>query len=58
MPAKSKVQAKAAGAALHEKRGGPPAKGAGHQMAHTMTEKELEHMAGTPHKGLPARKRR
>lgn len=56
MPAKSKVQARAAGAALREKRGGPKAKGAGHGMAQSMTETQLEHMASTPRKGLPKRK--
>ena len=56
-PAKSKVQQRAAGAALREKRGGPKANGAGHQMAQCMTETELKHLAGTSQKKLPARKK-
>ena len=59
MPAKSKAQQKAAGAALSAKRGETPKsalKGASGEMVKTMTEKELEDLASTPRKGLPDRK--
>lgn len=56
MPAKSKAQQKAAGAALAAKRGDEPKsslKGASKQMEETMTEKELEELAHTKRKGKP-----
>jgi hypothetical protein len=59
MPAVSKAQQKAAGAALAAKRGQAPKsrlKGASRDMFETMSEEELEHLAETPHKGLPDRK--
>lgn len=59
MPAKSKAQQKAAGAALSAKRGETPKKslkGASKSMAETMSEKELEELAQTKRKGLPDRK--
>jgi hypothetical protein len=59
MPATSKAQQKAAGAALAAKRGEVPKsklKGASRQMVESMTEKELDELASTKRKGLPARK--
>lgn len=56
MPAKSKAQQKAAGAALSAKRGDTPKrqlKGASKQMAESMTEKQLEEFASTKRKGKP-----
>jgi len=56
MPAKSKAQQKAAGAALSAKRGDAPKselKGASKSMVESMTEKELEEMASTSRKGKP-----
>lgn len=56
MPAKSKAQQKAAGAALSAKRGDTPKsqlKGASRQMAESMTEKQLEEFAATRRKGKP-----
>lgn len=56
MPAKSKAQQKAAGAALAAKRGDIKVKklvGASKQMYKSMSEKELEEFAETKHKGLP-----
>jgi hypothetical protein len=56
MPAKSKAQQKAAGAALSAKRGDTPKselKGASKSMASSMSEKELEKMASTKRKGKP-----
>lgn len=56
MPAKSKAQQKAAGAALSAKRGvtkKSALKGASKDMAESMTEKELEDMASTKRKGKP-----
>jgi hypothetical protein len=56
MPAKSKAQQEAAGAALSAKRGDTPKsklKGASKQMADSMTEKELDEMASTKRKGKP-----
>ena len=56
MPAKSGAQQKAAGAALSAKRGDTPKsklRGASKQMADSMSEKELEKMAGTKRKGKP-----
>lgn len=59
MPAKSKAQQKAAGAALAAKRGETKKsslKGASKSMEKSMTEKELEDFASTKRKGLPAKK--
>ena len=59
MPAKSKQQQKAAGAALAAKRGDMPKsklKGASKGMEDSMTEKELEDLAETKRKGLPKKK--
>lgn len=56
MPAKSKAQQKAAGAALSAKRGETPKsklKGASKQMADSMSEKQLHDMAATKRKGKP-----
>lgn len=60
MPATSKAQQKAAGAALAAKRGEIPKsrlRGASRQMVESMTEKELDELASTKRKKLPARKR-
>lgn len=59
MPARSKAQQKAAGAALSAKRGDTPKselKGASRDMAESMTEKQLEELASTRRKGLPQKK--
>ncbi|KOF14183.1 hypothetical protein AC244_28145 [Ensifer adhaerens] len=59
MPAKSKAQQKAAGAALAAKRGDmkkSELKGASRDMEKSMTEGELEELAETKHKKLPERK--
>jgi hypothetical protein len=56
MPAKSKAQQKAAGAALSAKRGDTPKsqlRGASKDMAGSMTEKQLEELASTARKGKP-----
>ena len=56
MPAKSKAQQMAAGAALSAKRGErskSSLKGPSKQMAQSMSEKELEKMAHTSRKGKP-----
>lgn len=56
MPAKSKAQQKAAGAALAAKRGEIKVSdlvGASKEMYHSMTEKELDELASTSHEGLP-----
>jgi hypothetical protein len=56
MPAKSKAQQKAAGAALSIKRGETPkskAREPSKHMAESMSEKELEKMAHTKRKGKP-----
>ena len=56
MPAKSKAQQKAAGAALSAKRGGTKKselKGASKGMYESMSEKELDEMASTKRKGKP-----
>lgn len=61
MPAKSKKQQMAAGAALSAKRGERPRsslKGASRQMAETMTEQELDRMASVKRRKLPARARK
>jgi hypothetical protein len=58
MPAKSKAQQKAAGAALAAKRGErskSSLKGASKGMVESMTKKELEDMASTKRKGKPER---
>ncbi len=59
MPAKSKAQQRAAGAALSAKRGETKQddlKGPSKSMAKSMSERELEEIAATPRKGLPERK--
>lgn len=59
MPAKSKAQQMAAGAALSAKRGDKKAgelKGASKSMYKSMSEKELHDMAATSQKGKPAHK--
>jgi hypothetical protein len=56
MPAKSRKQQMAAGAALSAKRGDTAKsslKGASKEMAATMSEKELEDMASVKGKNLP-----
>ena len=56
MPATSKAQQKAAGAALSAKRGEQKVsdlKGASRSMYNSMTEKELDKMASTKRKGKP-----
>jgi hypothetical protein len=61
MPAKSKKQQMAAGAALAAKRGKrskSSLKGASRQMASSMSQRELRKMAKTKRKGLPKKKRR
>ena len=59
MPAKSKSQQMAAGAALSAKRGErskSSLKGASKQMAQSMSESELKKMASTKRKGKPDHK--
>jgi len=59
MPAKSKAQQMAAGAALSAKRGerkSSSLKGASKSMAKSMSEGELKKMASTKQKGKPAHK--
>jgi hypothetical protein len=56
MPAKSKAQQKAAGAALAVKRGEAKKsdlKGASKEMVESMTEAELDELASTKRKGKP-----
>jgi hypothetical protein len=56
MPAKSKAQQRAAGAALSAKRGDTPMaklKGPSKDMAESMTEKQLEELASTGRMGKP-----
>lgn len=56
MPAKSKAQQKAAGAALAAKRGEVKTsslKGASRSMEKSMNETELEELASSPRKGKP-----
>lgn len=56
MPAKSKAQQKAAGAALSAKRGDTrpsDLKGASRQMYGSMSEKQLDEFASTKRKGKP-----
>ena len=58
MPAKSKAQQKAAGAALaakRDERSKSSLKGASKEMVESMTKKELEDMASTQRKGKPER---
>ena len=59
MPAKSKAQQKAAGAALSAKRGDTKVKdlkGASKEMYKSMSEDELDDFASTKRKGLPEKK--
>lgn len=59
MPAKSKAQQKAAGAALAAERGETEKaqlKGAAREMYDDMTQSELKDFATTKHKGLPDKK--
>lgn len=59
MPATSKAQQKAAGAALSAKRGDTKVKelkGASKQMYSSMSENQLEEFAHTKRKGLPEKK--
>lgn len=59
MPATSKAQQKAAGAALSAKRGETSKselKGASRGMYESMSKKELEEFASTKRKGLPSKK--
>ncbi len=59
MPAKSKAQQKAAGAALAAKRGEAEVSelvGASREMYDSMTEEELEDYASTDHDDLPDKK--
>jgi hypothetical protein len=59
MPAKSKKQQMAAGAALAAKRGESKKsslKGASKKMAESMSEKQLEDLAKTKRKKLPMKK--
>ncbi|HSJ02769.1 MAG: DUF3008 family protein [Verrucomicrobium sp.] len=61
MPATSKKQQMAAGAALSAKRGErskTSLKGASRQMVKSMSETELEHMASTKRSCLPKRKKK
>jgi hypothetical protein len=56
MPAKSKAQQKAAGAALSVRRGDTPKsalEGPWKQMAETMTERQLEEIASTKREDKP-----
>lgn len=59
MPAKSKAQQKAAGAALSAKRGDTKVKdlqGASKEMYDSMSEGQLEDFAHTKRRGLPEKK--
>jgi hypothetical protein len=59
MPATSKAQQKAAGAALAAKRGEmkkSELRGASKEMYDSMSEKQLEEFAETKRKGLPEKK--
>ena len=61
MPAKSKAQQKAAGAALSAKRGESKKsslKGASKEMYDSMSEKELKDFASTDRKNLPEKKKK
>ncbi len=58
MPAKSKAQQMAAGAALSAKRGETrksELKGASRSMEESMSEQQLSELASTPRKGKPRR---
>jgi len=60
MPARSKKQQMAAGAALSAKRGERPKsslKGASRQMVESMSERQLEEFASTKRKRLPTRRK-
>jgi hypothetical protein len=60
MPAKSKKQQMAAGAALSAKRGKrskASLKGASRSMADSMNQRQLKELASTPRKGLPKKKK-
>ena len=60
MPATSKAQQQAAGAALAAKRGETKKselRGASRQMYESMSEKQLEELAETRRKGLPDHKK-
>jgi len=60
MPAKSKAQQKAAGAALSAKRGEQKVselKGASKSMYKSMSETQLEELASTKRKSLPKKKK-
>lgn len=60
MPATSKAQQKAAGAALSAKRGDTAKKdlkGASRQMVDSMSEKQLEDLASTKRSKLPNKKK-
>ncbi|HEV2898749.1 MAG TPA: DUF3008 family protein [Pseudaminobacter sp.] len=60
MPAKSKAQQKAAGAALSAKRGETKKselKGPSKGMVESMSEKQLEELAETKRKSLPEKKK-
>ena len=60
MPAKSKKQQMAAGAALAAKRGKRPKsslRGASRQMAKSMSQKQLREIAKTKRKKLPTKKK-
>ncbi|MFT4055680.1 MAG: DUF3008 family protein [Novosphingobium sp.] len=59
MPARSKTQQKAAGAALSAKRGETPEsnlRGASREMVKSMSEAQLEELAATKRKNLPDHK--
>jgi len=61
MPAKSKKQQMAAGAALAAKRGEKTKsslRGASRSMVKSMSEKQLRELASTPRKGKPTRSRK
>lgn len=61
MPAKSKAQQQAAGAALAAKRGETKVKdlkGASKSMYESMSESQLEDFAETKRKGLPQKKKK
>jgi len=60
VPAKSKKEQMAAGAALAAKRGErsrSSLRGASREMAESMSEDQLEEFAGTKRKNLPTKKR-
>jgi hypothetical protein len=60
MPAKSKKQQMAAGAALaakRDKRSKASLKGASKEMAKSMNQRQLKDLASTPRKRLPTKKK-